>query len=804
MKQLKITKPSSDGHFHLAYLNYDTGVGYMTAAKDGHTHDLIYDPPREAREPVEAIPPQLDPMTGLPVMVLNPQTGQEMPDPGVPGDPGDPGKEEGTWIVRPAQTVKVVERRVGKERYSEEIVELHEHELVEYRPKKKGKSKKSDKDIIEDGISLWREGMALEGDSRKEGKESEDFWAGKQWKHNEKKKLESLNRPALTINEIAPNIDTLIGHQMEQRTDIRYLPREGGDQRVADMLNVVVKKISDDCFFSREETKVFKDICVPGKGIFNLYVDFQENIRGVPKIERFPWDDVVYGPHEKEDLSDCEFEVRSRMYSLAKLKQMYPKKANDIERSFRSYTGQYPDIEFEETVGGGRHTDYRKAEKVDSGPQTLDGVLPLVDVQKKQFRLAQCTRKMYQDVTVIFNQSEDFFFTAYDWEPEHIAAASTLEGFQVITQSKPRMRITRWCGGVLLSDENPAKLPAHDFFTVPCYGYRQNGEYWGKVQGAKDPQREINKRRSQIMDLMNRLGAEVFYTTPDTFVDRNESEKFKKNRSKPGAIFNVNDLDEIPVRERGADFPSALVNIMQMDQDNLQRLMNVVVNQGGANESGLLFLEKKKGAFTGNQFLFDNLSFSKQKIGRLLLPIIQKYYPPERIENICNSEYSKQKFEIGGEDYASFDRQEIIEMLGDADLMQYDTIVAESSFAASTRLAIAQTLVEMINQGANIPADIPFEFMDVPADIKMRVSERLQQESEAVAAEQTDAANSEIMKTAISQGGYTLSPEQAAEMGLVPSNENGLANQGEIPNNVDDSIPLEALEENLTSPVSGI
>lgn len=794
MQEFKVTTPGPDGHYHIVYINSETGAAAMSApvgkAKDTHTHQVIYDPPREPVEEVPAVPPQIDPMTGQPVMVQDPNTGQVMPDPGQPGQPADPGKEAGSWIIRPM--------------VDPETSEPHDHEIVDYKVNVKEK-KADDKKTIEECLCLWREALAIVSDCKKKGKESEDFYKGKQWDAATEQMLNSLDRAALTINEIAPNIDTLIGYQMEQRTDIKYLPQEGGDQRVADMLNIISKKLLDGCYFPREETKVFKDICVPGFGAFNVFMDFKENIQGDIKIERFPWTEIVYGPHEKEDLSDCEYEIRSRMQSIATLKYMFGKKAQEIEKNYESYKGQYPDVDKSNGING-TNTDYRSADKVDdiNIPFTVDGAIPLVDIAKKEFRLVQVTRKTYKEVTVVFNEAENFFFTAYDWEEKDIAAASTMPGFQSFTQMKTRMRITKFCGSVVVSDEDPADLPLHDFYTVPVYGYRQNGEYWGKVEAAKDPQRELNKRRSQVMDTMNRLGASVYYTEPGTFTTPQERERFKKNRSKPGAMFDVNDVGRPPVLEKGADVPNSLVQIMQLDQQNLQRLMNVVVEQTGANESGALFLEKKKGRLTGNQFLFDNLSFAKQKLGKLIVALIQRYYPAPRLQRLLNSQYAKQKFQIGGEDFSKFTEGEIIEMLEDADLTDYDVIVTESSFAASTRLGIAKVLFELIQQGANIPPELPLEFVDMPADTRARISEQLQMQAESSQQAQSDISNAEIVKTVIAKGQYTIDPQKAQELGLVPLSEsnNPLANGGENPNNQDNSQGAE-YANNLASALAG-
>lgn len=780
MQSLSATSPHEDGSHHLAYTNSETGAGATTPGKDGHQHQLIYDPPRPPRPPAPAVPPQIDPMTGMPAMIQDPQTGQVMPDPGTPADPGDPGKEVGEWIIQPGP-------------------DGHEHTLEDVKLKKEPKpSETAEKERLDECYQLWREGQSLVTDCCKKGRESEDFYKGKQWDDSTARWLQSLDRANLTLNEVAPNIDMLVGYQMEQRTDIRYLPQEGGDQRAADMYNVVTKRILDNCFYQREETKVFKDQCIPGKGDFHVYMDFTNNIQGEIKVERFPWDDCIYGPHEKEDLADCEYSVQSRMQSIAWLTQRFGKKAEELKANFNSYRGIYPDSEKNDNGVDGSHTDYRQAKKLDDTNYTLDGNLPLVDVQKKQFRLAQLTQKIYKEVTVIFNQEEEFFFTAYDWKDDDIALASTLPGFQVVSQMKPRMRITKFCGGVVLADENPADLPVHDFYTIPVYGYRLNGEFWGKVEAAKDPQRELNKRRSQIMDESNRLGGAIYYQEALTFKDSNESERFKKNRSRPGSVFTVNSIDRPPKREEGAEVPVALVQLMQMDQQNLQRLMNVVVQQEGANEPGTLFLEKKKSRLTGNQFLFDNLSFAKQKLGKLLLGLIQRYYDAERILRILNAQYAKTQFQVGGQDYSQYTQDEVIEILANTNATEYDVIVTESSFSQTTRLGIAKMLLEAIGQGAGIDPMLPIRFLDMPDDIRREITDGQAAQQQQAAQEAAATSDSEVKKTLVAKGQYTVSPEEAQRMGLVPAN-NPLPNGETETNTVNDDAQATEYANNLAS-----
>lgn len=736
----KTTISGKPRHYHVAYLNDEDGVGVLGLDNKGRTHNIVYDPPRPPREPTPEVPPQIDPMTGMPA--INPETGQ--PDMGTPADPGDPGKEEGTWIIEP------------------DPMDGHTHEIAEYEIKVKKKTEE-DGDIIKDCLGLWKAWRANTEESRKNGRESEDMVRGKQWAVEDKRSLESLSRAALTINEIGKNMDSLCGYQMKERTDITYLPQEGGDQKTADILNVVVKNILTNCYFPREESKVFRDMATTGMGVFNAYLDYNTDIQGEIKVEKFPWDNIDYGPHEKEDLSDCEGEIKSKMVSKATLKRMFRKKADEIEQGFKDYTflKENPQV----AVGGGTNTDYRYAKEL---PVTVDGTLPLIDIEKKEFRLVECWRKMYEPVSVIVNEEEKFFFNAYGWEDKDITAFEAIPGFAVITQMKVRMRITKFCGNTVLSDENPADLPVQDFFTVPAYAYRQGNYFWGKVECAKDPQKEINKRRSQVIDILNRMSAYLWFYDSETFKDNKEYQRFKAESSRPGGMFQLNNVNNRPFKEEGSEFPSALVQMMTMDQENLSRLMNIIVPPGGANESGSLYLEKKNALLTGNEFLFDNFSFAKQCLGRKLPYMIQRNYDTDRIMRILEVSNSRTPFEIGKKKYSEYQEWEIREMLDNADLTKVDVIVSESSFSPSTRLGVAKVLFELLKNGAQFDPNLPLQFVDMPDTIRAQVTENIQASSEAATQQAQNTSNTEIVKTLIAKGQYTVTPEKATELGLVP------------------------------------
>ena len=707
MHQL-LTTTESDKHSHIVYLDATTGQGVVTeaGAKDRlHAHELI-------------ATPRVDEATG----------------------------EQNGWDYELAVAP-----------------DGHTHQLKKYEPKIK-RPEKDDDEVVRDVISLFRTSTELEQESVKLGREAEDFYCGKQWDDRTRQNLEKFDRACLTINVTQRHVDELCGHQRQLRTDLRYLPVGEGDQRVVDILNVLSKNALEQCYFEREESKAFEDQVIPGRGNFNLFVDFQEDIQGTAKVEQFPWDGVSYGAHEKEDLADCEYLTKHRMYSLGKLKSIWEKKFDDIQGSFTDYIEVTHTAESKDPdkYAGDGLEKYRT-------PQTING-LSMVDIARKEFRVLEQWRKLYLPSAVAMDNATEEVFSLFGWKQKDINAVKEIPGLSVIEKTITKMRITRVCGNVLLKDEYPADIPADDFFVVPVYAHKKGGRFWGKVEILKDPQREINKRTSQSIDIGNKMASYGWFIDPNTFPEPKDREKFINNSSAPGFVADVNDVDRPPKQVTGAPFPAEIVNLQKMSLELHSSLANVIVSPDEGGSPGEI-LQRQRMKLVGNEYLFDNLSFAKKKIGRLLIAIFQRYYTPERIYRIVSAANNKAMRQpvangqqpglmIGGTPFEEISKEDIINLLQTEDLAKYDVVVSESTWSPSERIAVMLMVKEM---GAGPEVVIPLA--DIPEEQKSQLLAGLANSQATKDAGEAKKGETEIQKTLIAAG--YVPPKVAQEQGLA-------------------------------------
>ena len=618
-----------------------------------------------------------------------------------------------------------------------ELVDGHTHELIQL-PLSDKKPKKKDKEILDETKALYEFSKTLENDSRKKGIESEAFFDGTgQWDEKVKQDLESKQRACLTINEIAPKVDLLSGYQRQNRSDIRYFPVEGGDGRIADILNVVSKNILDQNDYEYEETSVFEDEVIPGRGNIHHYVDYTDNLLGDIKVEHYPWKDCGYGPHEKLDASDCEYLWKSKWFSRAKIEAQWPEKKKEFQAEY--------DVTFAKEIPS--EDGYDKT--VELG--TIASA-DWVEVAKKEFRVVTVERKEYEDIPVLVNAEDDFYFNAKFVDGKDIAAAKTIPGITEVKKKTHRLRVTTITAHTVLEDKYDEMTD--NFHVIPVYARKKGTSFWGKVEGAKDPQREVNKRHSQTVDILNKVATQGHFYDTETFSTPKDLQDWKKNSSTPGFNQKVSDVNRPPKPSDRVPFPGELVRFSELESQKIKEIFNVnseLLGQGGVSQSGVAMQEQKRQGLIGNEFLFDNLNRGKKKLGKVLVSYIQKTHSPERILRIIEDQNSRKAIEIGKQPYDPARREEILNLLQNADLTKYDVAVAMSNFNPTMRAANFAVWAEMANKRPDIPLPFLIELSDLPDKdkfLQMAMQNQQQRMQEEQGKQQT-----EIVKTLIAKQG---------------------------------------------------
>lgn len=622
----------------------------------------------------------------------------------------------------------------------------HTHVLSPLEPLAPKKQKKDDAELIESVLSDYKGLLEYESESLTAARESDEFYTGKQWSDADKSTLESQSRAALTINKIQRSIDELCGYQRQNRSDWKCLPFEESDARLAEIGTILLKHVDETNDFRREESEAFEDTTIVGRGAFNLYVDYNSELLPEVRIERFEWDNLLVGPHNKKDLSDLELLVKTKWYTKDRLASIYPDKRDVLTQ----------DMELCSDPSAKSHTTYSDDQYARAFSSNTGANPHLINTVKKEFRVIERWKRVYEPSTVITDGITAENISNFD--PRDIASIKTLQSVQVIEREVPRMRVTKIANRVLLSDQTIDK----DFHITLMYCKKRKHKWWGKVESAKDPQREINKRHSQAVDIANKMAAYGWFYDANTFVDSKEKEKFKNTSAKPGFMVEVAELSRLPAKVEGVKFPSELVQLLSLGDSQLLDIMNITVDQMGANESGAMLLQKLKQKLIGNEHLFDALALARKRIGRQALALIQETYSPDRIARIVLSSSQRQAEDPNQPQDPGLSYDDLIAFIENSDLTKLDVVVDEIAQSPTARLGIFLLFSELARNGLPIPPQTLIRFMDqMPATEKEAVLNDIAMQQQAAAEAEQAKYNAEIQKTQIAKG-ENPAPQQLA------------------------------------------
>ena len=700
---------SGEDHSHVIYLNEDKQYG-LTAEKDGHVHEVMFVPPSPAQ--------------------TDPNTGEEI----APASPGG-------WQIMPGP-------------------DGHTHELSAIKKQRKQK-KESEEQVIKDCLDLLKEGVEQEKENIRKAELAEEFFKGNQWDEGARGALKSVDRACITFNVLEKYVNELSGHQRQQQTEIYYRPQEEGDQKQADLWNIVVKLVLDNRGYQLEKSKVFDDQVIPGRGGFNLYVDRSQNIEGEIVVERMPWGDFIVGPHEKEDLSDCEYLIKHKMFARAKIEQLWPDKAKKVYRD-------YQDLSKPIMESNDKHITYRGDQYAQSDnwfPANLSG-LEMVSPQKKELRVVEVQRKVYEKTKVAAIPQDDYYQNISQFPDDIQKEIATIQGVTIIPHVKTRIRITRFAGRVVLDDENPADLPVDDFLFAVAYGRKRGNDWWGKVYPCIDAQKVVNWRKSQLVDIGNKIVASAWMYDATTFADKSEEDRFKSNATSPGGTYRLMDVNKPPAQVQSMSFPPDVVSLMQAELEAVAFNMNITPTPPGANTSGSRLLAEQKMKLLGNEFLFDHLAQAEARIGKLLPPMIKKVYSAERIYRIIKNSNSKETVMLGGVPFEQFSFDEIKAMLDESDPTKWDIVVTESAYSPTTRLSTYMLLSDLAKNGTPVPPQALVDVMDLPEAQKQKIQDQFAAQQQMEQEQGNSTADMEIQKTLIAQG--VIPPAVQEKYGVPP------------------------------------
>lgn len=539
-----------------------------------------------------------------------------------------------------------------------------------------------------DRQSSWRARMA----------QDEEFYDGDQWDAESIATLEGRGQDPLTLNVIAQSINWIIGSQRRARTDFKVLPRRKEDSKPAERKSQILKYLSDVNKSAFSHSDAFEEMVKAGLSFLECGV--QEDTEGEPIYDQYEsWRNIVWDSTAREkDLKDARYYFRTKWVDLDTACKMFPKRAAFVQAAasstyeFGGSVDRYGDDPMDENEIDGVDQSYSSIEHPNS--------------HRERVRLIEAWFKIPEEQEVM--AGGDFAGEIYDpSSPGHQDQIATgrAEMRKRLTQRVYVMIMTTQA--VLWLSPSPYRHNRFPFTPMWCYRKSGTGEPYGVVRNMIGAQKDINKRFSKALAILNSNKVVMDKGAVD------DIDTFIEEVSRPDAVIIKNQGKQLELDvDRGLD--AAHLQVMQISMQMIQTLSGVTDEAMGRTTnavSGRAIMARQEQGVVSTSRPFDSLRYAKQIHGEKQLALIEQFMTEAKQFRITNSR--------GQPDYV-----DINDGLPENDIIKTkaDYIITEDDWNASLRQAQVTELMELMGQLAPVNPqivmvllDLVVETMDIPS-----------------------------------------------------------------------------------------
>lgn len=525
----------------------------------------------------------------------------------------------------------------------------------------------NDLDIIRDFDTYYNEAYYSWDPFFPEAERDLRFYLGDQWDEREKRQLFQEGRSTFVFNRVRRNINMITGYQRKNRLSSVVVPVEDSDQKTADQLSKLLLyvmnygegyQVISDCFAGAMKT---------GWNLMDIWVDYRDDpVNGDIKFGREPYNGFIIDPYfTKRDFSDVGYVLRRKYLNPDHVASLLPGQEDEIYALYRmgwERDDKFTWLPYQRQPNGQELMAYNEMML-----QKWKNVPMLVDMETGE------TTEFDMD-----RESVKIFLEQYP---------------QLKVVQKPKRYIEKHIivnDKVMSTEIDPYGL--NEYSSVPFMAiFEPESDQWGlKVQSLTrcmvDPQREANRRRSQMVDILDSqinsgwIANENSVINPRSLFQSSQGKViWRREDAPPGA------LEKIPP----AQIPPSMFQLQEMYDRDMVEIAGINDAAFGqtenAGESGVMMMLRQGASLVNLQDIFDNLRYSQKMVSQKVLKLIQTWKP------------SKVKRILGEEPTQEFYNEEFT---------KYDITVQEGVLTDSQRQMYFRQLVDLRQLGAPVTGEM--------------------------------------------------------------------------------------------------
>lgn len=550
-----------------------------------------------------------------------------------------------------------------------------------YQPNETRATYKGDESLLSEIKERFKRAEDHSSHWRKGAREDFDFVAGEQWDDSDKQLLREQLRPIITFNRVGPIIDAVAGSEVNNRQEVRYIPRTLEDTGVNDTSTEAARWVRDQCDAEDEESDAFTDSCICGMGWTETRMDYEDDLDGNIVIDRVDPLEMWWDPAaKKRNLSDARWLMRIKMMSKEDVEAMWPGK--DV-------FGGGP---WDRTGEGGVETNANSPDEyADSEPDDWDAT-----PDKKKIRVVEYQWWEREAVYRVASNGQiaEFDKTRFERVKDRFDQA----GIRYVKQTKRVYKRAFSAGSVILES---GLGPCDGDFTFKCITAkrdRNKNTWYGLVRAMKDPQKWANKFYSQILHVINTNAKGGILAEEGAFENPRDAEK-KYARADSVVYTTKGALQRNMIMPKPtAPYPTGLDRLMELAMNAHYSVTGVNLEMLGMaerNQPGVLEYQRRQAGLTILAGLFDSLRRYRKEQGRVLHYFIREYISDGRLVRVV------------GEAGAKF-----VPLMKQDDTMKYDIIVDEAATAPNMKEKTFQILSQIFPFLTKAGIPIPKEILD--------------------------------------------------------------------------------------------
>lgn len=575
------------------------------------------------------------------------------------------------------------------------------------------------------GSEIWRDNFV---DSMK-------MLANDQWPDAAKAERDADGRPYLTFNKTTKNILTLAGVQAQSGTEPLLLPFEPDDVIPTHIMSLLVRNIREQNDGPLVDHDVFVDKIGGATGFWKLYVDYGERPQGNIRIVHVNPLSVFVDPNWLDQgWKNARYVFHQIWYPIDEAMERWPDHAEDIKRqagNWRYATSGFALGITDEKIG-----------------DTLSTERFFFDRETQRVAVFECWWKetVMTEVAVYLDTEE------VEANPERVKRLKeearklpkrvARSRYRFIRRPVTRVRMCDLLGDILLGDaiDSPFTNAGDEFPLFPALGY-----YFWKIPTSlvdimKDPQREKNKRRTSIIEMVGRMPLSGFVNQMEQGADPQELTEFMNGH---GLV--VNYKTKAPELLKPPELPQALVLLEQLADKEIDAVVNVnaelLGNTTQTTVSGRAIEARQRGGMLTHEVLFFTFRREVARYTKFLIRLIQEFMTIGEALRILGAYAIRepQNEQLG--EINQLDEEKILEALDRSFSIDYDVVVGTKPYDPTHKLAQWQTIRELRQElGIAIPDDVVIALAAQSGTISKETAALIEQSTARIQAAQAAGA----------------------------------------------------------------